>query len=218
MRLTHFGHSCLFAEIAGTRVLLDPGTFSHGFEGITGLDAILITHQHPDHIDTARLPDLLAHNPTARLIADPSTASSLGDGWQAALPGQQLTIGSLQATVGGGRHAVIHPDLPVIDNVAYLLGTAERPGQLLHPGDSLYVPPQPVEALALPAAAPWMRIAEAIDYLRAVQPGTAIPVHQGILSDDGLGVYYSRLAEMARPGTRFRALEGEVETSIERDG
>ncbi|TXB92490.1 MBL fold metallo-hydrolase, partial [Mycobacterium tuberculosis] len=47
MQLTHFGHSCLLAEFGQTRLLFDPGTFSHGFEGITGLSAILITHQHP---------------------------------------------------------------------------------------------------------------------------------------------------------------------------
>jgi hypothetical protein len=42
MQLTHFGHSCLLASFkdAGgdeTTVLFDPGNFSHGFEGITGL-------------------------------------------------------------------------------------------------------------------------------------------------------------------------------------
>ncbi|MDZ4234833.1 MAG: MBL fold metallo-hydrolase, partial [Dietzia sp.] len=65
MQLTHFGHSCLLASFKGksndgeTTVLFDPGNFSHGFEGITGLSAILITHQHPDHADTERLPALI---------------------------------------------------------------------------------------------------------------------------------------------------------------
>ncbi|HXL61053.1 MAG TPA: MBL fold metallo-hydrolase, partial [Mycobacterium sp.] len=68
MELTHFGHSCLLANFKGdsgasTTVLFDPGNFSHGFEGITGLSAILITHQHPDHADTARLPALVDANP-----------------------------------------------------------------------------------------------------------------------------------------------------------
>ena len=59
-------------------MLFDPGNFSHGFEGITGLSAILITHQHPDHADTARLPALLDANPQAALYADPMTAAQLG--------------------------------------------------------------------------------------------------------------------------------------------
>src|SRR5699024_3035854 len=83
MQLTHFGHSCLLADFDDTRVLFDPGTFAHGFEGISGLAAILITHQHPDHVDTARLPELVAANPDAALYADPQTAAQLGAPWQA---------------------------------------------------------------------------------------------------------------------------------------
>ncbi|WP_231610980.1 MBL fold metallo-hydrolase, partial [Rhodococcus sp. CX] len=74
MRLTHFGHSCLLVEHRGAKILFDPGTFSHGFEGITGLDAILVTHQHPDHADAARLPALLDANPDAKLFSDPQSA------------------------------------------------------------------------------------------------------------------------------------------------
>ncbi|MCW4354924.1 MBL fold metallo-hydrolase [Hoyosella sp. YIM 151337] len=209
MRLTHFGHSCILAELDGTRILFDPGNFSHGFEGITGLDAILITHQHPDHADVQRLPALTDANPGAALYADPQTAAQLGGRWQAVHPGQRFTVGAVEASVGGGRHAVIHPDIPVIDNVAYLLGTESAPGQLLHPGDSLFVPWQPVDVLAIPAAAPWMKVSEAVDYLRAVCPRVAVPIHQGLLSDNGLGIYYGRLSEMSRDDTEFRTLSPE---------
>ncbi len=72
MQITHFGHSCLLVEIDGTKVLFDPGNFSHGFDGISGLDAILITHQHPDHCDVAKLPDLVAANPRRRPLRRPA--------------------------------------------------------------------------------------------------------------------------------------------------
>lgn len=209
MLLTHFGHSCILAELDGTRILFDPGNFSHGFEGITGLDAIFITHQHPDHADPQRLPSLVEANPHAALYADPQTAEQLGGSWQAVRPGQQFSVGNVETTVGGGRHAVIHPDIPVIDNVAYILGTKAAPGQLLHPGDSLFVPWQPVDVLALPATAPWMKVSEAVDYLRAVAPRVAVPIHQGILSNNGLGIYYGRLGEMSHENTEFRVLPHE---------
>ena len=175
MQITHFGHSCLLVEIDGTKVLFDPGNFSHGFEGINGLDAILITHQHPDHCDVAKLPDLVAANPDAVLYADPQTTAQLnGDNvagaWTAARGGHQIEIGSLTARFTGGRHAVIHPEIPVIDNVAYILGTAETPGQFMHPGDSFYIPFEQVDVLALPSAAPWMKLSESVDYLRAMAP------------------------------------------------
>lgn len=196
MLLTHFGHSCLLAEFHNTRVLFDPGTMAHGFEGITGLSAILLTHQHPDHVDVARLPSLLEGNPDAALYADPQTTAQLGDPCRAVHVGDELPIGELTVRAVGGRHAVIHPEIPVIENISYLVGDEGHAARLMHPGDALFVPDEPVDVLAAPAAAPWMRIAEAVDYLRAVAPERAVPIHQGIIAPDARGIYYGRLTEM----------------------
>jgi L-ascorbate metabolism protein UlaG (beta-lactamase superfamily) len=212
MELTHFGHSCLLASFPETTVLFDPGTFSHGFEGITGLSAILITHQHPDHADPERLPALVAANPQAALYADPQTAAQLGGAWTAVNVGDQLSIGELTVRGVGGRHAVIHPDLPVIDNISYLVGDGEHPAKLMHPGDALFVPDEPVDVLATPAAAPWMKISEAVDYLRAVAPIHAVPIHHGIVAPEARGIYFGRLSEMT--DTDFRVLEEETATSL----
>ncbi len=209
MRLSHFRHSCILVELNGAKILFDPGNFSHGFEGITGLDAIFITHQHPDHMDARRLPALVDANPGAALFADPQTAAQLGDSWTAVGPGDVAPVGAIQVLGAGGRHAVIHPDIPVIDNTVYLVGTADNPGQLMHPGDSLFVPEQPVDILALPAAAPWMKISETVDYLRAVKPRFAFPIHQEVISDAGRSIYYARLSEMADEATEFRVLPEE---------
>jgi len=206
MQLTHFGHSCLLVELDGTRLLFDPGTFSDGFTGLTELDAVLITHQHPDHVDVDALPELLANNPDATLIADPATAEQLG--WTAAHPGEQLQVGAVSIQVRGGEHAVIHPDIPVIDNVAYLLND----GALLHPGDSLYVPEEPVDVLALPAGAPWLKISEAIDYLRAVAPRVAVPIHQAVLAKPEM--YYGMFRGLKPERTEFEVLALGVPTSL----
>lgn len=207
MELTHFGHSCLHVDLGGTTLLFDPGNFSHGFEGITGLSAILITHQHPDHADPNRLPALVEANPGAALYADPQTAAQLGDGWTAVNVGDEFTVGTLTVRGAGGRHAVIHPEIPVIDNISYLIGDGEHPAKLMHPGDALFVPGEPVEVLATPAAAPWMKISEAVDYLRAVGPRHAVPIHQGIIAPDARGIFYGRLSEMT--DTDFRVLTEE---------
>ena len=212
MQLTHFGHSCLLADFGHTTVLFDPGTFSHGFEGITGLAAILVTHQHPDHVDTARLPALLAANPGAALYADPQTAAQLGAPWQPVHVGDRLAVGGLTVRGVGGKHAVIHPEIPVVDNISYLLDDGERSGAFMHPGDALFVPDEPVAVLATPAAAPWMKIAEAVDYLRAVAPAQAVPIHQGIIAPDARGIYHSRLAEMC--DTDFQVLPEERAVSF----
>ncbi|MEV6274198.1 MBL fold metallo-hydrolase [Nocardia sp. NPDC051832] len=209
MRIAHFGHSCLLVELHGKKVLFDPGTFAHGFEGLTGLDAIAVTHQHPDHIDPLRIDALLDANPGARVFSDPQTAQQRGGRWEAVHAGNIVELGDLRITGGGGRHAVIHPELPVIDNTVFQLGTAEDPAELVHPGDSLWVPPVPVGVLAIPAAAPWMRISEAVDYLRAVAPRTALPIHYGIIEPGARGIYFGRLSEMGPAGTEFTVLEPE---------
>jgi L-ascorbate metabolism protein UlaG (beta-lactamase superfamily) len=69
MRVTKFGHSCLLVEEGGARVLLDPGTFSEGFEGLEDLTAVCLTHQHADHLDAERLRLVLDRNPGARWSA-----------------------------------------------------------------------------------------------------------------------------------------------------
>ena len=218
MQLTHFGHSCLLASFSDgsggdTTVLFDPGAFSHGFEGITGLSAIMITHQHADHADLTRLPALLEGNPDAALYADPQTAAQLGKPWQAVHVGDAFTVGHLNVRGVGGRHAVIHPEIPVIDNISYLVGDGDHPARLMHPGDALYEPGEPVDVLATPAAAPWMKISEAVDYLRAVAPARAVPIHQAIIDPIARGVYYGRLSEMSNadfqvldPETGYRVL------------
>jgi L-ascorbate metabolism protein UlaG (beta-lactamase superfamily) len=217
MQLTHFGHSCLLASFptangADTTVLFDPGVFSHGFEGITGLSAILITHQHPDHADPNRLPGLIDANPDAALYADPQTAAQLGDPWTAVNVGDELTIDGLRVRGTGGVHAVIHPEIPLIDNISYLVGDADHPARLMHPGDALHIPREPVDVLALPAAAPWMKISEAIEYLRAVNPQRATPIHQGIVDPGAYNLYYQRFTEMG--GTDFVVLAEEDGTEF----
>lgn len=209
MRIAHFGHSCILVELNGAKILFDPGNLSHGFEGITGLDAIAVTHQHPDHICPNRIEALIDANPQARLLSDPQTAQQRGEPWEAVHAGNVLKVGDVQVTGGGGRHAVIHPEIPVIDNTVFQLGTPEDPSQLVHPGDSLWVPSTPVGVLALPAAAPWMRISEAVDYLRAVNPQTAFPIHFGIVAEAAQSIYFGRFNEMSPANTEFKVIQAE---------
>jgi L-ascorbate metabolism protein UlaG (beta-lactamase superfamily) len=206
MRLTKLGHSCLLVEESGARLLLDPGTLSGGFEELEGLTAVLFTHQHADHLDQARLRGLLDRNPRARVISDQGSAEPLGKAGvevEAVADGQELDVGGVGIRVAGRDHAVIHPDIPVVPNVGYLIG-----GRLFHPGDAFTEPGQPVEVLAVPAAAPWLKLAEPIDYLRAVRPKVAVPVHDLVLSDAGRSIHYRQLEQLGtKGGATLRSLD-----------
>jgi L-ascorbate metabolism protein UlaG (beta-lactamase superfamily) len=214
MQVTHFGHSCVMLDTGSARLLIDPGTFSTGFEEVTGLDAVLVTHQHPDHLDPERLPALLAANPGVRLIADRGTAGQLDDmplgdtACETAEPGTTVTVAGARVQVLGGKHAVIHPDIPVIPNNAYLVD-----GTHLHPGDSLtVVPDEPLEVLFLPTAAPWQKLADAVTYLREVAPRAAVPIHQGILAVPGM--YYGHFERLGPEKTTLQVLDAGTPTTV----
>jgi L-ascorbate metabolism protein UlaG (beta-lactamase superfamily) len=198
MRLTKFGHSCLLVEEGRARALLDPGTLSAGFEELEGLTALLFTHQHADHLDRERLRGLLDRSPGVRIVADEATAEVLGEAGveaRAVHDGDDFDVAGLGVQVAGRDHAIIHPDIPVVPNVGYLVG-----GRLFHPGDAFTVPGQPVEVLAVPAGAPWLKTSEAIEYLREVRPRVAVPVHEKVLSDVGISLHYRQLEQLGMGG------------------
>lgn len=195
MKLTKYEHSCLLVEQDGAQVLIDPGTFSSGWDNLTGLAAVLITHQHSDHVDVERLRPLLERNSQAALYTDVGTAAALAESGIAATAvqrGDRLDVG-FGVDVHGSDHAVIHPDVPVIPNVCYLLG-----GRFFHPGDSFTVPDVKIDILGLPTGAPWLKVSEAVDYLRAVEPRIALPIHEAVLAKPGM-VY--GLFERLKPET-----------------
>jgi L-ascorbate metabolism protein UlaG (beta-lactamase superfamily) len=206
--VTHYGHSCLLLDSGAARLLFDPGTFSAGFESVRGLDAVLITHQHHDHLDSERIRPLLEANPGARLIVDPGTAEQLGGIPHEVLePGATTDVAGARIDVLGGQHAVIHPDIPVIANNAYLID-----GSLLHPGDSFTPPAAPVEVLFLPTGAPWLKLAEAVDYLREVAPRTAVPIHEAVLARPAM--HYQLFEQLGPKGTAIRVLDRETRTTL----
>ncbi|MFE3607570.1 MBL fold metallo-hydrolase [Streptomyces goshikiensis] len=187
MKLTKRLHSCVQLEKDGRVLVIDPGAFSESDAGL-GADALLVTHEHPDHYDEGRLRAALDANPAAALWTLRSVAEKLAP----AYPGRVHTVGhgdaftaaGFEVQVHGELHAVIHPDIPRVTNVGYLVE-----GSLFHPGDALTVPDAPVDTLMLPVHAPWNKVAEVIDYLREVKPRRAIDVHDAYLSEIARPIY-----------------------------
>jgi len=213
MRISHLGHAAVLVESDRSRILIDPGNLSSGWQGLTDLDAVLVTHVHPDHLDPQQVPQLLAANPDAKVYTESSVPDQLASSdvdlgtLHALAAGDELIVGDVVINVVGGLHAEIHRDIPRIGNVGYVLRVEGEP-TLFHPGDSYAVAPDGVDVLAVPAYGPWAALKETVDFVRAVGALEGFPIHDELLNERGLGLVSGRVADMT--GTRMVDLRGGV--------
>jgi L-ascorbate metabolism protein UlaG (beta-lactamase superfamily) len=185
MRLTKPGHACVRLEKDGGVLVIDPGAFS-GDHALDGADAVLVTHEHFDHIVPDALRAALAARPGLRLWApSPVTEqfTEFGDRATAVSHGEEFAAAGFGVGVYGSEHAVIHPDIPTCANVGFMVD-----GEVFHPGDSWTVPEDPAATLLLPGSGPWHSTSAMIDYARAVAPRRGFFIHDALLSEIGLNV------------------------------
>ena len=201
MQITKFTHSCVRVEGTGVLVI-DPGAFSER-SALDGADAVLITHEHIDHLDPDALAEALEKKPDLRLYAHTDVLAQhpqFAEVSTAVEPGGEFEAAGYRVRVFGGQHAVIHPDIPRIANVGYLV--SDGAANLYHPGDSFTVPEDTaVDTLFAPLNAPWMKLSESIDFVRAVKPGRAFALHDFLLTPIGAGVSDGHLERLG--GTKY---------------
>jgi L-ascorbate metabolism protein UlaG (beta-lactamase superfamily) len=188
MRVTKFSHACLRIERDGAVIVIDPGTLTEP-ESVDGVDAILITHEHFDHLDVRKLVDAVAKRPSVTVYTHPEVTVKLaefGGAVTEVLPGGRFTAAGFDVRACGGLHAVIHPDLPRVANLGFLVEGAGGAGGVYHPGDSFDVPSNAeIDTVFVPVSGPWLRIAEAVEFVRAIKPRQAFALHDGLLNDVG---------------------------------
>ena len=197
MELIKHGHACVVLSDGERRLVIDPGAFTDP-AALDGATAVLVTHEHPDHFAPDHLRAALDADPALEVWTNKSVAAQLEglvDRVHVVGNGDAVEVAGFDVHVHGELHAEIHPDIPRIANIGFLVD-----GQVFHPGDALTVPEEPVATLLLPIHAPWSKASEVIDYVRAVHADQAYAIHDVLLSDTGLGLYAGVLGERG-PGT-----------------
>lgn len=183
MRLTKRGHACWRLEKGDRTLVIDPGSFS-GESLLDGASAVLITHEHFDHVDMELLksasPDLEVW--TNQSVADQLTGvPGLLARVQAVRDGDAFDTAGFGVRVIGEWHAPNHPDLPIVQNVGFLVDE-----EVFYPGDAFTIPDVEVPTLLVPTNAPWMKAMELVAYLREVRPSRAYSTHDGLVNEIGL--------------------------------
>ena len=197
MQFTKLGHSCVRLEKDGAVLVIDPGTFTDAPAALNFASAVLVTHEHPDHLDADAVREALFADSDLTLWATPAVADQFedfGDRVHQVRHGDALAIAGFDVLVYGQKHALIHRDIPLVENTGFMVD-----GSLFHPGDSFTVPEDPVQTLLLPISAPWLDAGEMIDYFRAVAPARGYAIHDAILNDAGLGLMTRMMSLAAAP-------------------
>jgi L-ascorbate metabolism protein UlaG (beta-lactamase superfamily) len=210
MKLTKFTHACVRLEKDGRVLVFDPGTFSETDQALAGADTVLITHEHADHVDVDAVAAALLGNAALELYAPEAVAAALrskapdaGSRIHAAAAGEDFETAGFSVRTFGGQHALIHPQIPVVANVGYLVDD-----NVYHPGDSFAIPDGvDVKTLLVPVHAPWNKVGEVVDFVIGVRAPHAFPIHDALLNDMGRGLIEGHVTRIgAKYGSEYRHL------------
>jgi len=195
MRLTKYTHACLRIERDGAVLVIDPGAFTEP-EALDGVDAVLITHEHMDHLDAGKLADALSKRPSVTVHTHPDVAAQLTELAGAVTTvesGDSFSAAGFSVRAYGGWHAVIHPFVQRVANLGFLVEDS-----VYHPGDSFDVPEgAQVDTLFVPISGPWLKLSESVDFVRMVAPRRAYALHDFLLSEVGLKVTDANMSRLS---------------------
>jgi L-ascorbate metabolism protein UlaG (beta-lactamase superfamily) len=181
MKITKHGHACLELELDGKKALIDPGFYTEDVSGLTDVVALVITHSHDDHCFETQVAGIAKSNPGIKIFGTSEVAAKLsGFDVTTVYHGDFYQEQGFSFEFFGDMHQIIHESIPIIQNTGVLVN-----GKLYYPGDSYTTPDQPVEILACPTSAPWLKIGDVMDFVAAVKPKQSFATHNALLSDLG---------------------------------
>jgi L-ascorbate metabolism protein UlaG (beta-lactamase superfamily) len=182
MLLTKFGHSCVRLEKDDARLVIDPGIWA-GPDVLAGASAVLITHEHVDHLDAEAVRAALTDDEGLQLWASETVAGQLrefGERVRAVHHGDTFSAAGFDVHVYGSDHALVDSAIPIVPNTGFAVD-----GEIFHPGDSFTVPEDKIPTLLVPVTAPWLKFSDVAEYIRTVAPERGYWIHDALLNSKG---------------------------------
>jgi len=206
MKITKLGHCCLIIEVKGIRILTDPGApdYSRMPEEVKNISAVVITHEHADHLHIESLKKVLAQNPQAVVVTNTAVGKILEKeniAYSKVEDKQDFELQGVKISGFGEKHAEIYESFGQVENTGYMIDS------LCYPGDSFSMPNTQAEILALPVVGPWMKMKEAIEYAKKINPKVAFPVHDGVLHNFATFIYTIPEKFLGEAGIKFKKME-----------
>lgn len=205
MELTKYEHACFTIEKDGKCLVIDPGSLTTDLGISENIIAVIITHDHADHFSEALLAEIFSKNPTVLIIGPEEVTSKLSSyETRTVHGGDSFAVEGFDLDFYGDAHAIIHPDVPVGQNVGVLIED-----RLYYPGDSFTIPEKSVDTLALPVAAPWLKVDEAVEFMKSISARFNFPTHDAVLSTAGKQIIDSMVGHFAQDlGIEYRRIDG----------
>ena len=197
----------MILEKGGERLVIDPGGLSASFHPPENCVGVIVTHEHFDHLDQDKLSAVQAGNPELKLFVNQEISGQLGAELQKSVvivaPGQTERVGSFTLEFVGGVHEVVRSEIVPCLNTGVIVDDL-----FYHPGDAHFVPEKSVVWLGVPMNAPWSKVSETNDFVKAVKPRYAIPIHDGLLTPEGVATYEAHITAACEfVGTEYHKLK-----------
>jgi L-ascorbate metabolism protein UlaG (beta-lactamase superfamily) len=203
MEIRKHDHAFLEISEAGKTLLIDPGMYSSELPKLENVVAVIMTHVHDDHSYIPHIAKIVDRFPEVKLFGPQDVTAKLKDfACTTVYHGDHREVEGFAMDFFGDLHQEIHRSIPLVQNVGVLVNS-----KLYYPGDSYSPCDYPFEVLACPSSAPWLKIADLIDFIELVKPRRAFPTHNALLSEYGHTLQNNRIREyVEKHGGNFEYL------------